>query len=96
MLHPLSKHKFSKKDNEVLIEHDKKFLNLDYVLTESSTLIIDYYRQTATMPIFFTASNMKTCFLEYPFQYIDREKIGETIKKMETNKTYEESIYCCK
>lgn len=95
MLHPLSKHKFLRKDKGILIERDKKFLNLDYVLTESSTLIIDYYRDTGSIPVFFTSNSMKECFSEYPFQYIELEKVGETIERMERNKIYEKSIYCC-
>ena len=67
MLHPLSSRKYALK-NCISIK-DFKVGNIEALITESSTLAIDYYYHDNSIKVFYTSADMKDCFSDYPFIY---------------------------
>lgn len=72
MLHPLSREKY-KKDSRIIMT-DKKILNIDLLITENSTLTLDYYRKRKDIRIIYTSVDSYNTFSEYPFILCETEK----------------------
>lgn len=71
MLHPLSKNKYKYKKNSKIKVTSKKIINIDLLITENSTLALDYYKKQKDFKIIFTSNESKNTFLEYPFLYCE-------------------------
>lgn len=70
MRHPLSNIVYQSQNN-VIIENQKKYNNIDFFITENSTLAIDYYRDKNTVKVIYTDPLAKECFSDYNFVFAD-------------------------
>ena len=78
MKHPLSSMAYI--INHGLVDDNNKYFNVDYLLTEHSTIAIDYYRAKSPAKIIFTSPLIIDAFKEYPFiYYSDLRSIGSVI-----------------
>ncbi len=76
LLHPLSSFKYVNEvgDSKIIITR-KKISNLDLLIMECSTLAIDYYTAKIDIPILFTSADGVENLSEYPFVYVQSDKI---------------------
>lgn len=70
MKHPLSSYDYSVLDR-VIVDNRIKYGNIDYFITENSTLAIDYYRANMDVKVIYTDFLAKGCFCDYHFTYIE-------------------------
>ena len=88
MLHPYSKISYASQPG-VVEEGAKKYININLLLTESSTLALDYYRADKSLPIMYTAASATECFAGYPFIYAGNiGTLGCQIAKLVAEKGY--------
>ncbi len=80
MKHPLSSMNYIIEHG--LVDDTNKYFNIDYLLTEHSTIALDYYRAKSPARIIFTSSLIIDAFKEYPFIYCsDLRSITFVIRK---------------
>lgn len=86
MMHPLSTANYS--GAGIKVEREKKFVNFDVLITEHSTLAIDFYRARPDMRVIFTSELIKNCFADYPFMHVpDVDQLVAFLRNIE------ESLY---
>lgn len=68
MLHPFSHNKYI--GDDIILMPDKKYFNLDAIITYNSTLLLDYYSKGYSNGIFFTDEKSIDCFRDYPFIFV--------------------------
>ena len=83
MMHPLSDANYNAEN--ISLEKSRKILNLDLLITENSTLALDYYRAYPQIRVAFTSELIRNCFADYPFTYVqsfeEMEKLLNTVAK---------------
>lgn len=85
MLHPLSDCNYG--GEGVSLEKSRKIRNLDVLITDSSTLAIDYYREMPDIKVLFTSALIKNCFADYPFVFVeDLDRLKEYLLAMKKEK----------
>ena len=89
MLHPNSNYQYVRKN---VFTTREKYINIDVLITDFSTLPLDYYRQNKDVKIIFT-KDVK-CFMDYPFiKCIYVPELGKVVMELKGKKD-EEVIYC--
>ena len=94
MLHPLSKNLYD--EDDVIIEKNKKIGNIDFLITDNSTLLLDYYSYDKGIKLGYTSADARKTFSDYEFMYLDsKQTIKQWIESNIKEECDEESIYCC-
>ena len=71
MKHPLSSGNYSM-FQDVQVETSKKYSNIDFFITQNSTLAIDYYRANKEVNVIYTDESAKGCFSDYNFIFVEK------------------------
>lgn len=81
MLHPLTKVGYFKEDeNKKIVETREKYDNLDCIISDFSTLVLDYLSMGYDAPIVCTSKDaVEGLYKEYSLQYIDKSHLKERL-----------------